>query len=67
MYICMMFCCTAENHMTINYYFLLSTKFFIYSALIVNLCIFLTQELSLYCSQEVRVADVAQGNLASTK
>ena len=29
MYICMMFCCTAENHMTINYYFLLSTKFFI--------------------------------------
>ena len=29
----MMFCCTAENHVTINYYFLLSTKFFIYSAL----------------------------------
>ena len=34
---------------------------------LVNLFIVLTQELSLYCSREVRVADVAQGNLASTK
>jgi len=32
MYICMILCCSAENYMTINKYFLLSTKFFIYSA-----------------------------------
>ena len=29
----MILCSSAENYMTINNYFLLSTKFFIYSAL----------------------------------
>ena len=29
----MMLCCSGENYMTINYYFLLSSKCFIYSAL----------------------------------
>lgn len=35
----MILCCSAENYMTIsNYYFLLSTKFYLFC--LVNLCIF---------------------------